>query len=235
MGPHYPQRKQSRLKDFDYSHSGRYFITMCTLGRADCFGHIENGIMCLNPCGELVSRSIEKIAEIYPNIGIPCKAIMPDHIHFIMEITEASTVGVAYHATRPSGKATRLPEYITRSMDYEMKPSITWPDDDVRRKSKMTIPKIVQQFKTATLKAVKRLCDETESQRLQEGWVYGDGLHEMISPLYWQRGYHDSIIRADEEYKGICKYIETNPQKWIKDEHLGELTHENEDDERSLL
>jgi REP element-mobilizing transposase RayT len=220
MEPRYPQRKPNRLKDFDYSHAGRYFITICTFGRSDYFGEVEDGTMHLNRCGEFINGCIDKIAEIHPNIRILCKAVMPDHIHFIMELLDASTVGVAYHATRQTENTTRLQNQATNLSPND-------PGNDVRKKSKMMIPRIVQQFKTATQKEIKQMHTDTELQRLQEDWVYGDGLHEVQPNLYWQRGYHDHIIRTDEEYENMKKYIEENPKNWREGEHLGEYAHDN--------
>ncbi len=48
-----PQRKPSRLKGYDYSQLGYYFITICTKNRTFLFGEINNDEMVLNECGKI--------------------------------------------------------------------------------------------------------------------------------------------------------------------------------------
>ncbi|NJD04808.1 MAG: hypothetical protein FIA99_19910 [Ruminiclostridium sp.] len=56
-----PQRKLQRLKNYDYSQNGTYFITICTHNREHLFGRIDNGKIILNNAGKMV---FEKFSEI---------------------------------------------------------------------------------------------------------------------------------------------------------------------------
>ncbi len=49
-------RKPNRLKDYDYSQSGYYFVTICTHNRINYFGGIKNGKMLLNDCGLIAKK-----------------------------------------------------------------------------------------------------------------------------------------------------------------------------------
>ncbi len=49
-------RKINRLRDFDYSNSGYYFLTICTKNREEFFGKIENGKMILNEFGNIAKK-----------------------------------------------------------------------------------------------------------------------------------------------------------------------------------
>ncbi|MCL2487035.1 MAG: hypothetical protein FWE86_05485, partial [Oscillospiraceae bacterium] len=57
-----PQRKRTRLKGYDYSRNGAYFITICTKNREFLFGDIADGVMILNEYGEIVQQEL-KITE----------------------------------------------------------------------------------------------------------------------------------------------------------------------------
>lgn len=100
----YPIRKEHRLKNYDYSQCGAYFITICTKDRKYIFWNnydILNvgaafggpyGKISLTEYGKIVKNELKKIPSIYPDVVfIPKFVIMPNHIHAIIRI-EASYV-----------------------------------------------------------------------------------------------------------------------------------------------
>ena len=91
--PYLHHRKSIRLKNYDYSKEGLYFITICTFNRESLFGEIIEGKMILNTVGEIVKYEILKTNEIRKNIEINDWVIMPNHIHFIIEILEGFPSG----------------------------------------------------------------------------------------------------------------------------------------------
>ncbi len=89
------RRKSIRLKHFDYSQPGAYFITICTHNKECLFGRIENGEMILNPAGEIVEQCWMEIPSHFPSVQLDEFVIMPNHIHGILLITnENYIVGV---------------------------------------------------------------------------------------------------------------------------------------------
>jgi len=85
-----PKRKPTRLKGYDYSQNGAYFITICTHNRKCLFSNIVGAIHespenKLTQCGELVEQIIEILPDRF-NVSIPKYVIMPNHIHLIIEI-----------------------------------------------------------------------------------------------------------------------------------------------------
>jgi hypothetical protein len=56
-----------RLKGYDYSQSGLYFVTICCQNNVCRFGRIENGGMILNDFGKIASNEWMKLPERYPN------------------------------------------------------------------------------------------------------------------------------------------------------------------------
>jgi REP element-mobilizing transposase RayT len=92
-----PQRKQIRLKGYDYSRNGAYFITFCVKDRAKLLGHIEpdapppvpDASYCkLTPYGDVVAKRITEMCRHYENIEIPHYVIMPDHVHMIILVSD---------------------------------------------------------------------------------------------------------------------------------------------------
>lgn len=77
-----------RLKDYDYSQPGAYFITVCTKNRQCIFGNITGGAMILNVGGNVVQQCWQGIPLHYPNVSLDVFVVMPDHVHGIILINE---------------------------------------------------------------------------------------------------------------------------------------------------
>jgi putative transposase len=86
-----PNRRSIRLKEYDYSQEGLYFITICTEKHVDLFGKIINDKMIMNSAGNIVKKVWDQIPQYYENIDIFDFVIMPDHIHGIIEIVGAGS------------------------------------------------------------------------------------------------------------------------------------------------
>ncbi len=85
-----PKRKSTRLKGYDYSQNGAYFITICTHSRKHLFSNIVGAIHespenKLTQYGEFVERIIKMLPDRF-NVSIPKYVVMPNHIHLIIEI-----------------------------------------------------------------------------------------------------------------------------------------------------
>ncbi len=82
------ERKRNRLKHYDYSTNGSYFVTVCAENRRCIFGTIYPGSESveLTPCGKALTSAIEKTTETYPGVEIPEYVIMPNHVHMIIEL-----------------------------------------------------------------------------------------------------------------------------------------------------
>ncbi len=83
-------RKSIRLKGYDYSLPGAYFITLLTYQCIELFGHVESGEVILNQYGQVVFDTVEKLHELYPYMVINPFIIMPDHFHGVIRIIELS-------------------------------------------------------------------------------------------------------------------------------------------------
>lgn len=88
-------RKPNRLKEFDYSQSGYYFVTICTKNRVEYFGEIQKEQMTLNQFGEIAKRFWFEIPDHFENLKIDESIILPNHVHGILIISGDSIVGDA--------------------------------------------------------------------------------------------------------------------------------------------
>ncbi|MBE6776613.1 MAG: transposase [Ruminococcaceae bacterium] len=85
------KRKQNRLENYDYGEIGCYFVTLCTQNRKPLF-RIENvgNDLCVVPClqNQIIHNWIKETENKFSNIKFDKYVIMPDHLHFIVNITE---------------------------------------------------------------------------------------------------------------------------------------------------
>ncbi len=88
-------RKSIRLKDYDYSLPGFYFVTICTHKHKALFGTIISGDSILNERGLIAQKHITLIPSQFENVSIDCVVVMPNHVHFIMQIT-CETIGAIH-------------------------------------------------------------------------------------------------------------------------------------------
>ena len=76
----------TRLKGYNYSKPGNYFITVCSKNREPIFGELKNGRINLSMAGKIVSECWFDLPNHYPNIILDEFIIMPNHIHGIIRI-----------------------------------------------------------------------------------------------------------------------------------------------------
>ncbi len=87
-----PQRKPTRLKDYDYSQDGYYFITVCTKDKQKLLCDIVGEGLCALPIirllniGKIVDDAIGYINEQYDGVSVDKYVIMPNHIHMIVKL-----------------------------------------------------------------------------------------------------------------------------------------------------
>ncbi|MBO1048762.1 MAG: transposase [Dolichospermum sp. DEX182a] len=86
--PQIHHRRSIRLKDYDYTQEGAYFITICTKNKQCIFGDIKQGEMQLNLLGTIARDYWQEIPQHFPHIKLDIFVIMPNHIHGILWIIE---------------------------------------------------------------------------------------------------------------------------------------------------
>ena len=81
-------RQTIRLKDYDYSKSGLYFITICSFQQKCIFGHGIESEVRLNSLGKLVSAQWKSLVKHYSGIQLHDYVVMPNHFHGVIEILD---------------------------------------------------------------------------------------------------------------------------------------------------
>jgi REP element-mobilizing transposase RayT len=79
-------RRSIRLPEYDYTQEGGYYITICIHNKKCFLGNIQKNTVQLSQAGEMVEYYLQGIPNKYPHISIGEYVIMPNHIHFIMNV-----------------------------------------------------------------------------------------------------------------------------------------------------
>lgn len=202
--PNIHHRKSIRLKGYDYSQAGLYFITICTQNRACLFGEIVGGQMVLNVFGEIAIDEWEKTEKIRENCRIYESIIMPNHMHGIIEIT------------RKKGSEREIGKFESPSQTIGA----------IIRGFKIAT---IKRIKEHLLENREEIASTQRTGELQ--FAPTEFAPEEFAPTefasaekikaldfkIWQRNYWEHIIRNDNEYQRISQYIINNPQQWEND------------------
>jgi putative transposase len=191
-------RKSVRLKGFDYSTPGAYFVTICTYQKQCLFGVVENGEMKLCKEGKLIDKWWKEMPIRFPQVKLDEYIIMPDHMHGVLWI--GNGVG-ATRCGRPRTRNRPVEQDMFCSYGFRRKTKGDHAGSPVR--PSMTLGKMIGWFKTMT-------SNEYINRVKECGW-------EPFGGKVWQRNYYEHIIRNDIDLMRIRKYIQDNPTKWEMD------------------
>ncbi|KAB2858962.1 MAG: hypothetical protein F9K09_04120 [Flavobacteriales bacterium] len=91
--PNIHHRRSIRLKGYNYSQAGLYFITICCKNRICRFGNVVDGKMMLNEFGIVAYNEWVKLSERFSNFELDVFQIMPNHMHGIILLNDISVAG----------------------------------------------------------------------------------------------------------------------------------------------
>ena len=212
--PDIHNRRSIRLKGHDYSQSGAYFVTICVHDRACLFGRVEDNVFEPSDAGIMVETIWEEMPQHYKGMELGSLIVMPNHVHAIFIITTdivgATPCGCPIsESEQPTEKNTSGDNSVGANPRgcpiTEQSQNIGQPQGVAPTGKTLSLSDVVHRYKTMT---TKRYTDGVKNH----GWTPFRG-------KLWQRNYYEHIIRNDEEYQRIAKYIENNPKTW-KDDKL---------------
>lgn len=147
----------SRLKSWNYSKAGIYFITICTLNHNNFLGKIIDGKIVYKQCGKIVKDELLKTFEIRKNLKLIDWVVMPNHVHILFSVGDfqVETPGLA--------SLQEDPKQISVISSHKNHPEFF---KNMEIKSKQVVSVAIQQFKGA----VKR---KTNKENLFFGWQSG--------------------------------------------------------------
>ncbi|MCX6143684.1 MAG: hypothetical protein NTZ35_10710 [Ignavibacteriales bacterium] len=181
------QRKRLRLKQYDYSQPGAYFVTICTKDREHRFGEIVEGEMWANGMAAVVQSRWNDLPNHYPNVELDEFVIMPNHVHGIIVILD-KPVTVGDPTVGDGAKPLDQPAVAATSRRPNTGAGSPRP----------YLGNVVAYFKYQSAKRINEI-------------------NGTPSTPVWQRGYYDHIIRDDRSLTRIREYIAHNPQRWASD------------------
>ena len=115
-------RKPNRLKHYNYSNAGWYFVTICTHNHNNYFGNIVKNKMILNKMGEIVYQYWKNISILHKHIDLDYFIIMPNHIHGIIIISyveDANFASSTYDRTKM--ELSKLIQQFKRAITMKIK------------------------------------------------------------------------------------------------------------------
>ena len=221
-----PNRRSIRLKNYDYSQKGSYFITIVTQNRKHLFGKIEDGKMILSSVGRIVEEEWLNTIQIRPNVTLGEFIIMPDHMHMIVTITTqvekkdndewihsnpkspSHTIGAIIRGFKgASTKKINLFLNSSRTGELLFAPSSESLSSPSSRTGELLFaPKKINLF-----------LNSSSAPRMGE-WQFAPAAPAAPAApnKIFQRNYYEHIIRNQRDYHRIEKYIIDNPRNWKK-------------------
>jgi putative transposase len=202
---HRHHRRSVRLKGYDYSSAGAYFVTVVAWRREMLFGDVVDGEMKLNRHGHIVRDAWFDLKNHYSHTDLGAFIIMPNHVHGIIVLIDDGRGGsfMSGGVISPDGRGGSSISGAMSLPDEDHMGKMPLPKGETHpyRKSKPRhgLPEIVRAFKSFSARRINRL------RRT-------DGI-----PV-WQRNYYEHIVRDEREMENITKYIETNPSRWNDDD-----------------
>jgi len=187
--PKKKHRRSIRLKGYDYSQAGAYYVTIVAWHRECLFGEVVNGEMKLNRHGEIIQAEWFELPKRLPYIELGVFMVMPNHFHgilFFFDNVGATRQGL----TNAHSGNVSLPNVVIDGIDGSPLPRGPQPK---------SLGAIIAQFKS---RVTKRL------------WK----IPSLNGTPIWQRNYYEHIIRNEQDLQNKKDYIEANPMLWDEDD-----------------
>jgi len=139
--PQKHHRRSIRLKGYDYTQVGAYFITICTWQRECLFGDVVNDEVQLSCYGETVLFNWRHLPKRYPHVQLDAFVIMPNHIHGIIFLIDKKETIV-----RDVGAGLQIISDI--KTDFSVKPVPT---------KRHGLPEVIRGFKTFSARRINQI------------------------------------------------------------------------------
>jgi len=229
-------RSSIRLKGYDYTQHGAYFVTIVAQDRSCLFGQVTDGEIHLNDAGQMVQTVWSELPLFYPGVQNDAFVVMPNHVHGIVVLVGPATRGYARPGSddvpppvgaAPRGRPGPGPGDTTQSgmedpsgmpAGNSIEPAL---DNSMNRgpggrgQARGPAPTAVNVARMSLGDVVHRFKTMTTKR-------YADGVKHSGWPPFrgrlWQRNYYEHIIRSEADLNRIRRYVEENPLAWGTDE-----------------
>ncbi len=215
--PDIHRRRSVRLKGYDYSQNGAYFVTICTQNKECLFGEIIGGKMVLNDAGLIIEKWWLELENKFSNFKLDAFVVMPNHFHAIVVIESDNlsqqTVGVV-PCVYPNAEE-NFDDFGVQKTSVGLQNETAWEITPASGQAQGIAPTNNPQNKKTTvgdiIGAFKSLTTHEYIQNVKLGKFPEFDRH------VWQRNYHEHIIRDEKSYEMIHEYILHNAERWEDD------------------
>ena len=184
--PRRHHRRSIRLKGYDYSQPGAYYVTICVREGECLLGGVTDGAMVLSEAGQIVQRTWDGLPSRFPTVELDTFVIMPNHVHGIVVIVDEPGGGaVTGQGAAREGAASGAP---TRT-----------------RGKRPTLGQIVRAFKSISAIQVNRCLGRSGSRLWQRNYYERiirdeNELHRarkyiLGNPAKWETGDPENPLR----------------------------------------
>jgi putative transposase len=217
-----------RMRNWDYRWNAPYFVTICTQNRLCYFGDVVNGKMQLSEIGEIVEQEWLKTFEMRPDMNLHMGAwqIMPNHFHAIIVIGENDynrktdinmetghrMNGNVEMKSRTNGNMET--GRCTDAMHCVSTMQPTTPVQPIR-----PVQMVSSEFSNNNPAKNQFGPQSKNLGSIIRGFKSGVTTDARLihADFAWQSRFHDHIIRDEQSYMRIEKYIIDNPLHWGND------------------
>lgn len=210
-------RRSIRLKGYDYSQKGIYFITLCCQDKQHFFGEIQNGNMILNELGEIIKEEWEKTPLIRTNISLGAYIIMPDHFHAILHIDQQITNKEDYTPNQFKSPSQTIGAIIR---GFKGATTIRIKKFNSNSTGESQFAPTTQSAPTKQFAPTTQFPPTTPTQfaPTNNNPIPSESKFASTTQFtptkIWQRNYFEKIVRDQRAYDNITQYIIDNPKKW---------------------
>ncbi len=210
-------RKIIRLKEYDYTLTGYYYIIIKIFNNLCLFGNIKKGVMLPNIAGIMIENIWNEIPTYYKGFKIHDHIIMPNHFHGIIEIKQSS-VGSGSHVRPETHNDKQYPiraeiekTKFSRIFKTPKTKSIGKQNNVVQIRSGQTWEPVPTDNTISLLDLMCRFKTMTTNKYIK---MVKQNQLPKFNRFLWQRSYYERIIRNKYDLHRIKQYILNNPKKW---------------------
>lgn len=224
----------TRLRNWDYSSNGIYFITICTQNRRHYFGKIIHGEMQLSGIGRIAYNYFSEISNHYPFAIVDEFVVMPDHVHGIIIIKQPETENENVHDKTTDETKNVIIEPHDYAAPNDNKSRNNEPHDYAAPNENMNRNNETHDYASSNDNEIRNNETHDYASRHKTPTPNKFGPQSKNIPAIirgyksavkkyatmnniefsWQSRYHDHIIRSRKELRNVRVYIRNNPMKW---------------------
>lgn len=190
-----------RIKWWDYSENGDYFITIRTRDNGYILGQLSKNDINLNIRGKIVKKYLQEIPDHFDNVKLRSWIIMPDHVHLLLRIRNKRKLVAAQQCCASDTDNINIGKECDNGKTQQCCVPTNNHEQNIRnnnvsrtfhRLKPGSIPVIIRSFKSICTRTIHSI--------------------ENNKKFKWQKSYYDEIIFNEQNLQNVEFYIRNNPK-----------------------